>query len=338
MTKFLNKKERVIDLKLTTYGHYLLSLGTFKPTYYAFFDNNVIYDGIYAGITESQSDIIYRIKNETQYVEGQTLFVDLEDRPTNAIDDLNFFELDITPTKEIVRPNFFRYDKAIGDAHLSGRELNLGAAWKIVLLNGEITNSRPRDGLNGLEVPQVDVSLFYKKAIQEGDLGLDESEAYGAIDTTGRFIDGQSIVLNADDAVVYVEEMNTDILTQNFDIEIFQIVTSSYTDTDGEIQEGTSSFVKKYFEKDVPQIVDGIMKMPNPIQEFHEQIPSSSVEYYFNLYTDTLVDRQIACDGIEKYNKQSYYVDLDLDCEGLEDEDIYYDIYGTGAEPEICLD
>ena len=42
MAKFINKKEQVYDLKLTNYGHYLLSVGKFKPSYYAFLDDNVL--------------------------------------------------------------------------------------------------------------------------------------------------------------------------------------------------------------------------------------------------------------------------------------------------------
>jgi len=339
MTKFLNKKEQVIDLKLTTYGHYLMSLGTFKPAYYAFFDNNIIYDGACANISESQNDIFNRIKYNTPYVEGQTLFVDLEERKTNAQPEVNFFDLDITPTKEKVRPNAFRYDKAIGDAHLNGRELDLDAAWKIVLLNGQIVSVRDRDALNKINVPQVDIELYYKKTITAGGMDLDASEVLSVIDITDSFVDENAIGLKADDAVIYVDEMNTDILNQNFDIEIFEIVPSSFVNDEGNIQEGTSSFMRKYYQKDIPQIVDGMMMMPRKIENVYEQLPSSSVEYYFDLYTDVDVDRKIACENINRYNKQSYYIDLDLDCEGIEDpENEYFDIYGTGAEPEVCLD
>ena len=42
--KFLNKKEQVFDIQLTPYGKAQVGLlGTLKPTYYAFFDDNVIY-------------------------------------------------------------------------------------------------------------------------------------------------------------------------------------------------------------------------------------------------------------------------------------------------------
>ena len=41
---FFNKKEDVIDLQLTQYGKYLLSQGKLKPVYYAFFDDDILYD------------------------------------------------------------------------------------------------------------------------------------------------------------------------------------------------------------------------------------------------------------------------------------------------------
>ena len=40
MATFVNKKERVFDIELTSYGRYLMSVGKFKPEYYAFYDGN----------------------------------------------------------------------------------------------------------------------------------------------------------------------------------------------------------------------------------------------------------------------------------------------------------
>ena len=40
---FFNKKEEVIDIQLTRYGKVLLSEGNFKPAYYQFFDDDIIY-------------------------------------------------------------------------------------------------------------------------------------------------------------------------------------------------------------------------------------------------------------------------------------------------------
>jgi hypothetical protein len=232
-----------------------------------------------------------------------------------------------------------RYDKPIGDAHLDGRKLNFAPAWKVVLLNGKITGNSQRDSLNKLEIPQIDISLEYEKKIQESAASLDPLAMVSAVNETYTFVDGNTIALKSDDPVIYVEELNTDILTENFDIEIFEVMTSSYVDSSTDTKtQGTSSYIRKYFEKEVAQIVDGIMRMPNPIEKFHEQIPSSSVEYYFDIRTDSQVDLGIACRGIEMYNRKSYYIDLDFDCAGIEQDNIYYDIYGSDSEPEICLD
>ena len=38
--EFFDKKEEVIDLQLTQYGKYLLSLGKLRPIFYAFYDDN----------------------------------------------------------------------------------------------------------------------------------------------------------------------------------------------------------------------------------------------------------------------------------------------------------
>lgn len=70
--EFFNRKEEVLDLQLTQYGKYLLSIGRLKPVYYAFFDDDIDYDTQYqgdppapgntAGPTENQKDTESRIK------------------------------------------------------------------------------------------------------------------------------------------------------------------------------------------------------------------------------------------------------------------------------------
>jgi hypothetical protein len=63
---------------------------------------------------------------------------------------------------------------------------------------------------------------------------------------------------------------------------------------------------------------------------------TASVEYYFDVMVDQEIDSELACKGASAFNKQSYYVDLDFDCETELSEGIYFDIYGRATEPEIC--
>ena len=71
MAKFINKKEQVFDFQLTTYGRHLLSAGTFKPVYYAFYDDDILYDTKYAGYIEQQNESQVRILENTPTTKAQ---------------------------------------------------------------------------------------------------------------------------------------------------------------------------------------------------------------------------------------------------------------------------
>jgi|1_EtaG_2_1085319.scaffolds.fasta_scaffold38550_2 hypothetical protein len=328
MATFLNKKEQVINLKLTNYGHYLFSIGAFSPAYYAFFDDNIIYDGAYVGISESQNRIVKRIKEETQYVESLVLFEDAEKEVTKAPSELvNFFEVDITPTRKIPRKDTFKYDRAIGDAYLDGQNADAAPAWKLVLLNGEITKVSERDEPNNLNIPQIDIMSTYTPRVVSSEVALRPKSVLDVIDRTPIFSDGNQVILEAENIMVYVDEVNTEFLSNNFDIEVFQYITGSVT---GNVE-------RKFFETKIDQIVDGKMLMPNPRQKEISSLPSSSVEYYVDLLTDQKVDQTMACRGAEMFNRNSYYVDLGFECRNVVD-DLYFDIYGSEVEPEICAD
>lgn len=65
MVKFFDQKQEVIQIELTPYGRQLLSEGKFSPSYYAFYDTNVLYDGAFGDVTETQNAIVDRIKDRT---------------------------------------------------------------------------------------------------------------------------------------------------------------------------------------------------------------------------------------------------------------------------------
>jgi len=327
MATFLNKKEQVINLKLTNYGHYLFSVGAFEPMYYAFYDDNIIYDGAYMGISESQNNIVKRIKEDTPYIESLVLFSDAEKEVTKAPNELvNFFEVDITPTRKIPRKDIFKFDRAIGDAYLDGNSADAAPAWKIVLLNGNITKISERDDANNLNIPQIDIRAEYKSSVTKPSVELSPNRVFDYIDQTPTFSDGKVVSLEPENLMIYVEETNTELLTDNFEIEVFHFSTGS----------ATGSLERKFFESEIEQIVDGHMKFDQPKQRALTNMPSSSVEYYFKVLTDRNVDHKLACRGAEMYNRNSYYVNLDFDCTPEAAADVYYDIYGSDITPVLC--
>ena len=76
---FFDKKEDVIQIELTQYGKHLLSKGKLRPAYYAFFDDNILYDLRYGDETgEAQNDSEDRIQDETPQTSVQHVYTGIE--------------------------------------------------------------------------------------------------------------------------------------------------------------------------------------------------------------------------------------------------------------------
>ena len=336
MAKFLNKKKQVFDLKLTPYGKYLLSVGTFKPVFYAFYDDNVLYDGAYAGITEKQNDIQKRIKKDTQYLEGIVRDSAADNYTTGSVTE-DYFELDLVASQKQPEKSTLKYE--IGDAYLEG-DTQAAPAWKAVALNGRISGSHPKDNLNDIHAPQINVKLKYSLKVESPDIteGLLTEDLRYFINTSQRFKDNRVVRLYSDDLMLYLDEVNTELLTENFDIEVFLIDSGSVPST---IKDGTptDSFNRKYFLKDLEKLQDGMYVPPNESENYSSNVEYNdhTVKYYFDILTDNSINENVACKSAQIFNKNSYYVNLDFDCADLTDQErVAVDIYGVVTEPEIC--
>lgn len=201
----------------------------------------------------------------------------------------------------------------------------------MVSLRGDISSSSPNDTINDNRIPQINIVANYKKKILDAEeyenISFNTSNEVDFVARTEEFADGKLIYLESADVVIYVEEQNVELLNENFDIEVFEI-------QDGTTINGQRMF-KKYFENKNNQIVDGYMVSPNENENFDD--PSAdSVEKLFNILIDSDVDSLTACKLAEQFNKQSFLIDLDFDCTREIDDDLFYDIYGSETEAEIC--
>ena len=61
-----------------------------------------------------------------------------------------------------------------------------------------------------------------------------------------------------------------------------------------------------------------------------------AIEKLFSVYVDGEIDAEIACKIASQFNKDSFLIDLDFDCSKAIQEDLFYDIYGSESEAEIC--
>lgn len=331
MATFVNKKERVFDIELTSYGRYLMSIGKFKPAYYAFYDDNIIYDKNYAdaSVTENQNDIDDRIK-DTQYIGSLVLFRDVEETLNNGEGASEWYnQRVITPRQQVPAKDVFKSDAPIGDAAIEGMTEN-APSWKVIGLQTKIDNVSQNDPTNNSLIPQINITAQYNKKVVEPGFQPDTQSLRNGISRTATFEDGRQIILLSNDPIYYIEEANTPVMMKNFDMEIFEVLESS---NDGSYQQ----LSRKNIKSKKPQVVDGFL-VSTVIEQTSQDITVDDVEYYFDVLADDKIDQQTACKGAGYFNKKSYYVDLDFDCDETQNTEVFYDIYGSIMEPDVCLD
>lgn len=332
MATFINKKERVFDIELTSYGRYLMSIGKFKPAYYAFYDDNILYDKNYANSSadENQNSIDERIK-DTQYIGSLVLFRDVEETLNNGEGASDWYnQTNITARQQVPATDVFKFDAPIGDAVVEGMNQN-SPAWKVVGIQGKFTSTEQKDLENDSMVPQINMTANYRKKIVDAGLSISTTDYNPNLISTEVFADNKRIILEYQHPMCYIEEVNSPLYNNNFDVEIYEVLSGSDASTYTQLK-------KMKFANSQPQIVNGIMRSATSQQLYDIDLTSDDVEYYFNFNADQEISKDTACKAATYYNKKSYYVDLDFDCEETENTDVFYDIYGSTSEPPICQD
>ena len=82
---FFNKKEDVIKIELTPHGRQLLMKGELKPEYYAFFDDDILYDTQAGGFSENNTQTKVRILTDTPSLKPQTTLTGVESKATARV-------------------------------------------------------------------------------------------------------------------------------------------------------------------------------------------------------------------------------------------------------------
>lgn len=243
--EFFNKKEEVLDIQLTAYGRYLLSLGKFRPALYAFFDDDILYDTEAAGRAEKQNDAQRRIQYNTPTPKVQPYVLGAETRVNqfqakvtstwlfgwpaqNSVDYTDSFNL--TPQFE---QKFFHSREPLGTSDLKSP---YAPGWEVLLLTNNISSSQPQIAVdlgppngtsvvtpitNGIikDIPQIDIQIDYKTFFSPGDANFNQANLIPL--TPELNADGIKLYVEDDYLVVEVQENNTDNLKENFDVEVF---------------------------------------------------------------------------------------------------------------------
>jgi len=342
--KFFDPKEEVLDVQITKYGRQLLSQGTWKPTYYAFFDDNVVYDSQYIGISENKSSAETRIQDETPALRTQAMFHGLDEYLFDGVNDI--IDQDRLGTYE--RLNVMPL--SLGTSDLNSTKT---PAFRIRFLQGDIksvsTNStgsiRTSNTGSGtgthysqqlIKIPQIDLDIEYKiTATTRGESVRFEEDP--ALTPQRVYSDNAEVKIGPAQLLMIVEERNATFDYKNFDIEVYEI-----TDQIGPF--GEKVLEPLSFRKPLVMVENNLLLDKEEAEAKAGQIGGklppldpSYVEYYFNVNVDSEIDENLLCKSIASLRSTDLFNDLEIVCPDLL-EPITNDIYASDADDEDCPD
>lgn len=308
---FFDSKQETINIELTSYGKLLLSKGKFKPVYYAFFDDDVVYDSNYIEISESQNDIQQRIMNETPTLKPQSIFTgadltvikntDLYNEYSKESGSLQETQLLRLVEQQVSSDKNYALSLPIGKSSFNSEYY---PAWHINMISGTITSSAQyidnSDGFSGslqpyLKIPQINLKDIVEDVIKVKNTPFMISK--DGYENIGFIIDGNGDAINIDMKVdqylLEVLEKNVDDVKENFDIEVF-------IDTDGQ----KKNWQQLSFVKEPVVIKDNILLDSPEIAKDADQLYKNPnfVEHYFKI----LVDDEIILPPKQKISVATY--------------------------------
>jgi len=317
---FFNKKEDVIGIELTPYGRHLLSLGRLKPTYYAFFDDDILYNSAAGGFTENQSEIRTRIINETPRLRPQR---DLDSPGRTITESENYLSV-----KKIRRPhtnlNVHYMLEPLGTSDAAKVEPPL---FKTTFIRGEISGSVASTITGSYAqklIPQINSTIEYKMSV--GNTKNDPpvrgrlSSLTKAASQTKE--DGTYIQIDEEQILVEILEQNGFKFKDGLEVEVYV-----YDDAnDGETLKRLK-FIPKSRQVMNDMLIEQQVSEVDPTPDY--------VEHYFNFITDSEIPESEICKGITQLKSEEIFIDIEVECPDTEAVD--FDIYGTRiTDVEVC--
>jgi hypothetical protein len=366
---FFDRKEDVIDLELTQYGKYLLSKGKMKPAYYAFYDDDILYDSDYTGISEEQNSTEDRIRLETPRPKTQYVYsgIETEVKRINELVRSKISSQRVDLGAESIQPSNDKHHALVSPIGTSDLNIDKAAAWFVKFYKGEVIQSKNYTHITGsnsksnmdriINFPQVDCQAVYETSINLETIDT-HALAAGMLTVDDLDFNIPSAVSNEaglisveeDFLLINIEEKNTQFLLKNFDIELFEVEEAKDTVNTKHIKTGDENLIPLNFlinqgydsrDRDSLSLASNRMLEEQELELIAPEVTPRDVEYYFDIFVDDEIATEILCEHVEDRSK-GIFADEFIDCNDLKEkvlvlEDIYQvdpsDVEGSG---EIC--
>lgn len=320
MATFFDSKQEVIDFQVTPHGKRLLSKGKFKPTYYSFVDEGVIYDGQYASFEDdNQNSIESRIQDETPVLK--------------IISNTYGIERDMKQKGNVKEKLLIDNLSLLSN---SGLQSDYAPSWQVTLLKNTIINTLPyytsSDGFY-VNIPQINLSCSYKEQIRLDKLYLQAKQTYNESDfandkitfessllgplssesispisleeqsqqegknstflTSDRFEDGTLFVIEEDEIVIDLMQLNVGT-DEEYEIEVFKYEKD---------KNGKEILIPlDFLVKENDNIIDDILVDVSENYTIFEN-DNNKVDYFIELSVDKQIEQRIICDYIVPLTK-----------------------------------
>ena len=325
---FFDKKEEVIEIKLTPYGKAALAKGKFSPVYYAFYDDDILYDSEYASFEEDQNDIEDRILSDTPSLKVQPIMSSREEAIRSFNEKVRAGEVSFrdnlvqqTPDRE------YSLTSPLASSQI-GNEY--APAWNVNFINCEFseiktfyTGSHMNINIPQIEVTNLNVDVSTKapntrEALTSG--GDDSQEDISGLQQKYfLFEDGSYISINNGYILLGVAESNVEFKRENFDIELYVV-----EEENGVEQLNPLKFVPPTSFVDE----NGLLVDRGSVNMFVEQYKNLGVdysEYFFDIQVDGDIDQELLASFLAQSKKENIYADLKIETQTakLRKENIY---------------
>tara|TARA_R110001583_G_scaffold24951_5_gene90760 strand:+ start:235 stop:1161 length:927 start_codon:yes stop_codon:yes gene_type:complete len=304
---FFNKKEDVIKIELTPHGRNLLRNGELKPAYYAFFDDDIIYESQAGGFSENSTEAKVRILTDTPSLKPQTTITGVEskyyDQATTEDDNI------------LINP--------IGTNKPSSKKAN---GWEATAILGEFSSSVSYISSSNspmYNVPQIECELDFTMSL--GRLGEDDYIS-GDYLTSEVANDDTFLKLEQSELLLYLLEKNGFSYKDSLSVEVFKY---DYDEV---------NFRKISFTSLPNKIENDILLDESEVEGEEFQIIDNEnlVANYFRIATDREIPDSDLCRGIKKLKDKNIYLGLDIKCEDIQDGEV--NIYQTNVTDDDIED